>query len=121
MAQKHWTPSEVDFIKQHHEEMTYKELAAALGRSEASVYAQCYKMGVKCPRSKTRELNIYRLLHNGNQIDKGTVPELCKEWGYEPAYLYTAAVRGNKYDLGEGKMFKVMLIYRDFDQKGWGS
>lgn len=121
MAQKHWTPSEVDFIKQHHEEMTYKELAAALDRSEASVYGQCYKMGIKCPRSKTRELNIYRLYVDGTCLDKGTVPELSSKYGYEPVYLYTAAVRGNKYDLGEGKMFKVMLIYRDFDQKGWGN
>lgn len=113
---KAWTELEIELLKMFHKECTYKEIGEALGRSQHSVYAQCYKMGIKCPRPRSKYLNIYRLYVHGEEVDRGTVSELSEKHGYKKSQLYTAANRGNLYDLGMGAKHKLMLIYRDHDQ-----
>lgn len=115
-VQQKWLPHEIQFLKDNHEELTYKELAEQLGRTSHSVYSQCYKMGIQCPRGKGRDLNRYRLYIDGEHVFTGTTVEISQTYGYDRTYLYTAACRGNAYDLGIDRLHKVMLIFREHDQ-----
>jgi hypothetical protein len=116
MVQQAWKPHEIDYIITNHSEMTYKEIAKVLGRSSNSIYGQCYKMGLKCPRSQGRDLNRYRLYLEGEHIFTGTTVEIAEKYGYDRKHLYVAAHRGNMYDLGIDRLHKVMLIFREHDQ-----
>lgn len=112
-----WQLHEEQFIRDNHRQMTYKELAKALERTEASVYSYCWARDIKCPRAKGRVMNRYRVLIGGEHVFTGNVYEIMDEYGNDATYWYTAASRGTQYDLGYGPLRECLLIYRPQDQK----
>jgi hypothetical protein len=86
MPGRPWTSDECDFIRAHYRnDMTAKQIAAAIDRSERAVYMQVYLMGLHATRdvlSDEQVLGFLKRLHPLGYSDSEILKLMSKETGY---------------------------------------